>query len=153
MVPREPIDAAEVVRRVSAAHEAAAADKGLTLTAEAPEGLVVSSAPGAVETLVEVLVDNAIRYTTSGGIIVRAVRDGADARIEVEDTGPGIPVEERERVFDRFYRGAGAPEGGSGLGLAIAHRLAEAHGGRIELAAAGRGGGLLARVRWPLSRP
>jgi two-component system OmpR family sensor kinase len=56
---------------------------------------------------------------------------------------------ERERVFDRFYRGAGAPEGGSGLGLAIARRVAELHGGRVELGEGLRGRGLAARFTAP----
>ena len=71
--------------------------------------------------------------------------------VEVEDRGPGIPMVERERVFDRFYRGEMASEGGTGLGLAIVRRIAERHGGRVELLDAPGGKGLLARVLIPLS--
>jgi signal transduction histidine kinase len=66
----------------------------------------------------------------------------------VTDTGPGIPAEERERVFDRFYRRAAAGESGSGLGLAIVRKIAQQHGARIELGAGGGGRGLKVTVRF-----
>ncbi|MEN9543333.1 MAG: hypothetical protein RLZZ598_166, partial [Pseudomonadota bacterium] len=66
--------------------------------------------------------------------------------LEVEDNGPGVAVPDRERVFERFYRAAGAPGNGSGLGLAIVRDIAGAHGGRVELLDAHGGGGLLVRV-------
>jgi two-component system sensor histidine kinase TctE len=101
--------------------------------------------------LIENLVDNAIRYTASGSVVVRCLAREGEAVLEVEDSGPGIPAGERERVFDRFYRSEGAAEGGSGLGLAIVRRIAEHHGGRVELLDAPTGG-LLVRVSIP-SRP
>jgi signal transduction histidine kinase len=95
------------------------------------------------------LVDNALRYTPAGGRVqVRVARDGDRARVEVADTGPGIPAEERERVFDRFYRGRNAPAGGSGLGLAIVRQVATLHGGEIELDE-GPSGGLTVSARFP----
>ena len=151
IAPREPVDLAEVARRVGAAHEPAAHEKGLELAVEADEALVVPAHPGALDTLLEALVDNAVRYTREGSVVVRAVRSQGRALLEVEDTGPGIPPAERTRVFDRFYRGADAPGGGTGLGLAIARRLAEAHGGTIELDDVTAGRGLRARVQLPLS--
>jgi len=87
----------------------------------------------ALHAMLDNLVDNAIRYTPSGHVVVRAARGGDDAILEVEDTGPGIPATERTRVFDRFYRSESASQGGSGLGLAIVRRIAERHGGRAEL--------------------
>jgi signal transduction histidine kinase len=91
-----------------------------------------------------------VRYTPVGGRVeIRVRREGVEAILEVCDDGPGIPPEERERVFDRFYRGAGAPASGSGLGLAIARRVAELHGGRIELARGLEGRGLCARLVLP----
>jgi signal transduction histidine kinase len=80
------------------------------------------------------LVQNAIRHTPAdGSVTVRAVPEGPLVRLEVQDTGEGIPPEELPRVFERFYRGdpARSREAGSGLGLAIARGIVEAHGGRL----------------------
>ena len=151
MAARETVDLAEVARRAAPAHEAAAREKGLAFAVEAPGPVAVRALGGAMETLVETLLDNAVRYTASGSIVLRVRREGQLAVVEVEDSGPGIPASERERVFDRFYRGADAAGGGTGLGLAIARRVAEAHGGRITLADPPAGRGLLARVTLPLS--
>jgi signal transduction histidine kinase len=87
-----------------------------------------------------------------GAIFVRAWRVApGEGALEVEDAGPGIPPDERERVFDRFYRREGAAEGGSGLGLAIVRRIAQGHGGRVELAEGAGGKGLRARVVLPIA--
>jgi signal transduction histidine kinase len=82
---------------------------------------------------------------------VRAFRRGADAVLEVADDGPGIPADERARVFDRFYRVPGTDAPGSGLGLAIARQVADLHHGRIELDDGLGGRGLTARVVLPLA--
>jgi len=100
------------------------------------------------------LLDNALRYTPEGGRIDVAVDDDAGrAVLTVADTGSGIPVAERERVFDRFYRGAtsGGLSGqtGSGLGLSIVRRIADAHGATVTLGDAPDGHGLVARVNFP----
>jgi two-component system sensor histidine kinase TctE len=86
--------------------------------------------------MLENLVDNAIRYTPGGSVSLRCYAGIDTAVLEVEDTGPGIAAEERERVFDRFYRSESATEGGSGLGLAIVRRIAERHGGRSSFSIA-----------------
>jgi two-component system sensor histidine kinase TctE len=81
------------------------------------------------------LIDNALRYTPRGGrVTVRVRGTDAAARLEVEDSGPGIAAQERERVFDRFYRVLGTPADGSGLGLAIVREIAQKHGARVGLA-------------------
>jgi two-component system OmpR family sensor kinase len=73
-------------------------------------------------------------HTPEGtNVRLRAVRLPSGAVISVEDDGPGIPREQREHVFERFYRGDGSQASGSGLGLAIAQELAEAMGGTLEL--------------------
>ncbi len=78
-----------------------------------------------------ILIDNALRYGGAGGIRVTA---GEDATVEVADRGPGVPLEERERIFERFYRGrARGSVGGFGLGLAIGRELAERMGGTLTL--------------------
>jgi len=82
------------------------------------------------------LLDNAVRHSPAGGTVTVTARQGADRLVlEVADEGPGIPVEERARVFERFTRGerAAGRDGGTGLGLAIAHWVAELHGGTIAV--------------------
>jgi len=82
------------------------------------------------------LVDNGLRYTPEGGSVTLRIRQHSDAAfIEVEDTGPGIPEAERQRVFDRFYRILGTNVDGSGLGLAIVREIVERHEGLIRVAA------------------
>ncbi len=80
------------------------------------------------------LLDNAIRCTPSGGRVVVALkRTNGVARISVSDTGPGVPEDEREMIFRRFYRGASGKGEGTGLGLAIVRGIARAHGGEVTL--------------------
>jgi len=105
----------------------------------------------ALRILLANLVDNALRYTPPGGSVdVRVAPDGDHARLDVADSGPGIPEEERERVFDRFYRGRHAPGGGSGLGLAIVRQIVTLHGGLITLGQS-LSGGLLVSARSPVN--
>jgi signal transduction histidine kinase len=89
------------------------------------------------------LIQNAIRHTPpDGSIVVRAQSTGNVIEIEVADCGEGIPDEDRERVFDAFFRGASQASrgnGGAGLGLAISRAIVEAHGGRIWLAGSSTG--------------
>lgn len=106
----------------------------------------VSGAPvrgdrGELQRLVRNLVDNAVRHAATT-VTVRLSGNGAGARLEVADDGPGVPAADRDRIFDRFYRGDSArsrQDGGSGLGLAIARTVAERHGGTLQLAAGSPG--------------
>jgi len=86
------------------------------------------------------LLENGIKYTPQGGrVILSLVRAAASAVLMVEDTGTGIPVDEQEKIFERFYRSAEARssgEGGAGLGLCLARSIVEAHGGKMELKSA-----------------
>ena len=80
------------------------------------------------------LVENAIRHTPPGTEVHATVeRVGAQVRLTVEDDGPGIPPELRERVFERFVRGVGDRGGSSGLGLSIVHAVAQSHGGTVTI--------------------
>lgn len=100
--------------------------------------------------LVSNLVDNAIRYTPKDGHIKATIREeGKAVVIEVVDNGPGIPVAQRERVFDRFFRLADQTKPGTGLGLTICRRIAELHHARVELADGPGGTGLTVRVFLP----
>jgi two-component system OmpR family sensor kinase len=145
-------DLGEVARAVVDAQRPAAEAKGIDLRLAADAPVEVNGERGAMRTLMENLVDNAIRYTGRGSVSVRVYPGVSGAVLEVADTGPGIAAAERDRVFHRFYRSETASEGGgSGLGLAIVRRIAERHGGTVDLLDA-PDGGLLARVSIP-SRP
>jgi signal transduction histidine kinase len=110
-------------------------NQNLTLAVGGP-ALILADEATLRLALVNVL-DNAIKYTPpSGAISVRFGMRGDDFFIEVTDTGPGIPVEHRGRIFDRFYRverDRSGQAGGTGLGLSIAKWAVETNGGRIEL--------------------
>jgi signal transduction histidine kinase len=103
-----------------------------------------------LEQMVSNLVNNAIRHTPPGGLVAVVVAPETDkVRIEVRDTGEGIPLEELPRVFERFYRGNGSDGGvGAGLGLALVKELAEAMGGTVE-ASSTPGEGSCFTVRLP----
>lgn len=93
------------------------------------------------------LLDNALRHTPEGGAVTVACGEQqGQAWLSVEDSGAGIPVAERERVFERFYQMPGSQGGGSGLGLAIIRQIAEQHGAAIEVKNSPRLGGALFRV-------
>jgi signal transduction histidine kinase len=101
--------------------------------------------------LAVILIDNAIRHGGAGvRVDVSVGREGPSALLRVDDTGPGLPAGDESRVFERFWRAAGAPEGGLGLGLATASWIAERHGGTIT-AAQRPGGGARFEVRIPAS--
>jgi two-component system OmpR family sensor kinase len=146
---RARIPLAGMVRQTVADHAVLAEAKGIDLGAtQVDDAAVVEGEAAPVRTLLANLVDNALRYTPSGGRVdVSAGVEGAVPYLEVADTGPGIPEAERARVFDRFYRVPGAAEGGSGLGLSIVKATAERHGARVVLGDT-PGGGLTVRVEF-----
>jgi two-component system OmpR family sensor kinase len=97
--------------------------------------------------LIRNLIDNAIRYTPSGGRVNIAIQaESQQVRLVIEDTGPGIPTEQIHQVFQRFKRGENDQAEGSGLGLSIVRRILELHQGRIELDNRGTDSGLRVNV-------
>jgi signal transduction histidine kinase len=137
--------AAEGVRDT---HELAMS-RNTDLGLEAEPNVLVRGNREALRVLVRNLVDNAVRYTPPHGTVqVRCRSSATQSLLEVMDSGPGIALADRERVFDRFYRRAAAQEGGTGLGLAIVKSIAERHGALVSLNQA-PGGGLLATVSFP----
>ncbi len=141
-------DLGDVATAGASALGAVASGKGVIVTVD-PEPAEVLGDPTRLRQLVVILVDNAVRHVPAGGhVTVRVRADAGGATLVVEDDGPGIPPEDLQRVFDRFYRSTGAPGGGTGLGLAIAAWIVEHHGGRIE-AANRPGGGAVFTVRLP----
>jgi two-component system OmpR family sensor kinase/two-component system sensor histidine kinase QseC len=123
--------------------------RNIDLGLDAAPGLYILGNREALRTLARNLVDNAVRYTPPGGTVrVRCLSMAQEVLLEVSDTGPGIAAQDRERIFDRFYRRAAAQEDGTGLGLAIVKAIAERHGARIVLGDA-PGGGLQVGVSFP----
>lgn len=98
--------------------------------------------------LIRNLLDNALKYTPAAGAVTLRLIGGARPAIEVEDNGPGIPLEERDRVLERFHRMEGAPGEGSGLGLAIVREIALAHDAQLQIAMPAGGRGTLIAVRF-----
>jgi signal transduction histidine kinase len=126
-----------------------ARERSIDLSLDSAPNILIRADREALRTLVRNLVDNAVRYTpVHGSVQVRCVASPNEATLDVVDTGPGIAAEDRERVFDRFYRRAAADENGTGLGLAIVKAVADRHGARISLKDAS-GGGLHVAVSFP----
>jgi two-component system OmpR family sensor kinase/two-component system sensor histidine kinase QseC len=145
----EPVDLGAVAAQGITDTHALAIVRNIDLGLEAEPGITVRGDCEALRTLIRNLVDNAVRYTPSGGSVRVHGRNAGDrAVLEVTDTGPGIPPAERARVFDRFYRRAAVQESGTGLGLAIVKAIAERHGARVALDEA-QGGGLKVTVDLP----
>lgn len=150
-VDRQPVDVAEIA---AAAVDAAAPRyraKDTTLTLDAPQPVPAVVDPGRIQQVLANLLDNALRHTPAGGTVqVSARREGADAVLEVSDTGDGIPATDLDTVFDRFHRldtARARSDGGSGLGLTIARAIVTAHGGRLTAASEGPGHGATFTVR------
>ena len=133
-----PIALADVARDVLAAARDAADAKGLVLgTGIAPDASTVHADATALRQVLGNLVDNAVRHTASGEIVLFSRRDERGVLVGVRDTGIGIAPEHLPRIFERFYRvdpGRSREQGGTGLGLAIVRHLVEAHGGRVRAA-------------------
>ena len=132
----EPEAIADIVERVASSFQPRAEAASVRLSTEVGDVLPrISLDRVRIEQVVGNLVDNAIRHTPSGGeVSLSATRHGDGVRVEVVDTGPGIPPDALPRVFDRLYRADPSRDrdtGGSGLGLTIARQLVEAHGGTI----------------------
>src|SRR5690606_28377373 len=93
--------------------------------------------PVKLETVFNNLLSNAIKFTPSGGRVTCSLRTAAEpadrVMLTVEDTGPGIPAQEQERVFERFYQGSNSVLGGTGIGLAFVREMVRVHGGQVEL--------------------
>lgn len=148
----ESIHLAELVPEVAREWAPQALSRQIDLSFDAAANL--PSIQGSALLLHELfanLLDNAIRYTPSGGTIAVRVRLGGGLVVEVEDSGIGIPPAEREKVFERFYRVLGSGVDGSGLGLPIVKEIADLHHARVSLHDAANGSGTLVRVIFRLS--
>jgi signal transduction histidine kinase len=134
---RAPVDLSELAIRLVEQIEPIAAAKSIDLRCDATAGVVVEGDAGWLERLVLNLVDNAVKFTGEHGRVeVRVTRDGNVARLEVEDTGVGLSPEDRQRVFERFFRADASRSStteGAGLGLSLVQWIAEQHRGDISV--------------------
>ncbi|UCV04997.1 ATP-binding protein [Dechloromonas denitrificans] len=124
--------------------------KNIDFDLDAADDCIVIGQNEWLRVLIRNLVDNAIRYTPDGGAVrVSLSRADGHCRLSVQDSGPGIPVNDRAAVLRRFHRLDQGGQPGSGLGLAIVARIAELHGARLELGETAVTGGLTVTVLWP----
>ena len=148
----KPVLLDELVAGAAREHELAAQAKGVSLRIDAQPAMLEAD-PEKLRSILDNLISNAVKFTPPGGTIAVRARVGTGneagmAMIEVMDSGPGVPAEERESIFNLFFRGRTRADSvgmrgaikGSGLGLAIARELVEAHGGQIAVVADGAGG-------------
>lgn len=138
------IDLGGIAAAAVASARPAAAEGEVSVDVDSPEPVPLRGDADQLQRLADNLVSNAVKYTPPGGEVhVTVRREGDDAVLEVSDTGCGIPVEEQDRLFERFFRASTARERqvqGVGLGLWICRAIAESHGGRIDVdSAAGQG--------------
>ncbi|HSD02650.1 MAG TPA: HAMP domain-containing sensor histidine kinase [Gaiellales bacterium] len=147
--PERPLEPVRLDRvAAEACNEMRAFHPGRTVDAELAEATVNGDA-GRLGELVRILADNALKYSPAEAAVSVTVTAGERPELAVRDHGPGLSATDRERAFDRFYRGTASPGvGGSGLGLAIARSVCERHGAELSLDDA-PGGGTVARVRFP----
>jgi two-component system, OmpR family, heavy metal sensor histidine kinase CusS len=130
-----PTDVNEVVDSVVSQSSGTAAERGVALSADVGPPAIVAADGAAIRRLLLILVDNALKYTDSGGVVkVCAAATPQGVELAVEDTGGGIAPEVLSHIFERFYRAEAARSGdGFGLGLSIAQAIARGHGSEIRV--------------------
>jgi two-component system sensor histidine kinase QseC len=147
----QPVDLAVLAETVCADLGHQILDKDLDFALAAAPGCIVTGQAEWLRVLIRNLIDNAIRYTPTGGSLrVQVAATNGQSRLSVSDSGPGIPAGDREAVLRRFHRlNRGEHPTGSGLGLAIVARIAELHGADLEFAAGENAQGLQVTATWP----
>ncbi|MDN7755380.1 ATP-binding protein [Burkholderia gladioli] len=153
---REPVALADVLAHCVSAQAVVAQKRNIDLGIEEAQPAIVDADIGALRVMLNNVLDNAVKYTPEGGRIdVSLSFNEGRALVRVADSGPGIPPEERERVFDRFYRDSSArmrtDVSGSGLGLAIVKRVAAQQRATVTLGES-PAGGLLVEIAFPGAR-
>lgn len=148
----DPVDLSTLARQTADRFSAVAEARSLHLSVDAgPGAAMVSAPPDWLDRLTGVLLDNACKYSPAGGSVAVSVQEsGGRVSLTVEDSGPGIPDEERERIFNRFHRATDGEQGGAGLGLAIGDAIVRATGGRWNVGTSAAGGARM-NVSWPRS--
>ncbi|HKX62576.1 MAG TPA: ATP-binding protein, partial [Verrucomicrobiae bacterium] len=134
---RNPVDLQNEAQHVVDDLRARAAEKNVRLEIDVPAGLMATADADRLQQVLYNLVENAIKYGRNGGRVrigARLLEGQPKVEVRVEDDGPGIPADARERVFERFYRvdrARARESGGTGLGLSIVKHIVQAHGGEV----------------------
>ena len=150
----EPLDLAQLMREVVEDWVMISIEKGIDLGYESAGATMINGNAFLLRELAKNLVDNALRYTPTGGHVTCRVQTNMDSVIlEVEDDGIGITESQSELVFERFYRAENAATEGSGLGLSIVQEIAMQHDAKASLRPNPRGRGAIARVVFTIWRP
>ncbi len=140
----EPVDLGVLAAQAADRFAAVAESRNLALGVHPPQAaVVVTASADLVDRLIGVLLDNACKYAPEGGRVdVAVAADGGRATLTVDDSGPGIPEQDRNRIFDRFHRSTetSSETGGAGLGLAIGDAIVRATGGRWAIGTSPAGG-------------
>jgi len=141
MVDRQKLNLRALLSEIAATVGPLAQAREIKLSVKAPEDVFVNGNAGHLRRLIVNVLDNALKFTPAGGSIEVGLKSDANrAILRVADTGEGIHPAELPHIFDRFFRGAGAPGEGSGLGLSLCREIARAHGGDIAAANLPAGG-------------
>jgi signal transduction histidine kinase len=149
-----PVDLVSILREAGDTYHGLGAERGVEIAVEAPDQLVIQADELRLHQVLTNLMDNALRYTPSGGrITLRLLRHGRHVRVEVQDTGSGLLAEQMARLFKPFSQVDAAAHQGSGLGLFICKGIVERHGGKIWCDSAGRGQGTTMAFQLPLDSP
>jgi signal transduction histidine kinase len=139
-IDRSPADVAAIARGVAEDARLLAAAREVEITVGGASSAVLPVDEQSIRRAISNLVDNAIRHSPAGGVVaVEVTVTDHPVEVTVTDHGPGIPPDQHDRVFDRFWRGADG-EAGTGLGLPIVQQIAAAHGGTIALTSPGPDG-------------
>ena len=151
-IERGVVDLQTLAEEAVEAARPAAEAKGIEIRLETDGVPPIAGDAARLAQLLDNLLSNAVKFTPAGGRVdVTTAREGELALLDVADNGAGIPADEQERLFERFFRSPSANENavqGTGLGLSIAKAIAEAHGGRIRVESV-KGVGTTFRVELP----
>ena len=148
-----PQDLSRILTEVAADVASIAVEKGVKLEVREVQGkMLIKGRAEALSVLIRNLLDNAVRYTPAGGWVKAGISRSPDGLVlKVSDSGPGIAEQDKDRIFDRFYRGLGTGQTGSGLGLSIVQRVVDLHGAKIEFqTGSGKGTGVMVKVTFPV---
>ena len=135
---KNPFPLAQLIEDFIIKYGPALKEKNISLTLELDPDIIINGDEGRLEQIFQNIIDNSIRYTESGGkISVILTKHSYGCKVEIEDTGIGIPEEDVNKLTERFYRvnkARSRADGGTGLGLAIVDKLVKLHDGKMEIA-------------------